>query len=430
MERREGKGGVELNGLTGDEVFHVSVDPLTGRREGLLGITHIDGHEETLGGIGLFEDEHILVGIGRHLTLTQGGMVIIEADERLVLTIYLRLGSPVDGHIFEEVDGLGIAYLLGTVDEGTAMGEDAGDISSHSSTVVGELDTGRSLRRVVVVGGEAQLDLAVGQTVVLGLISLDEVLGRSTLEHLDEFVFIVPAVVHVEAADGEVVRVLTLCEHENLTVAGGSAQLVYGIFPEVGRHTVGHITTEAVDAHVDNPELHGVDHGSTHILVVIVQVCHVFPVPGLRADDGVGLLVVSVPVRMCLHPGMIPGGVVGHPVEDDAHAVLMAYLSEILEVVDGAELRGNGFIVADAVGGVLALFDADGVDGHDPHDVDAQVADRVDAPGHGIEGVVRCEHAGVDLVHRNVVDGRHLEGGLFRLLRRTAGDDGRYDADG
>ena len=60
-------------------------------------------------------------------------------------------------------------------------------------------------------------------------------------------------------------------------VAGGSTQLVDGILPEVGRHTVGHITAETVDAHVDNPELHGVDHCLAHVLVVVVQVAHTAP---------------------------------------------------------------------------------------------------------------------------------------------------------
>ena len=118
---------------------------------------------------------------------------------------------------------------------------------------------------------------------------------------------------------------------------------------------------------------------------------------------------------------MIPRRVVSHPVEDDAHTVLVTDLGEVLEVVDGAELRSDGLVVADAVGGVLALFDTDGVDGHDPHDVDTQVADGVDAGGYGVERVLRCKHAGIDLIHGDVVDSRQFKD-LSRLcfLGRSA----------
>ena len=102
-------------------------------------------------------------------------------------------------------------------------------------------------------------------------------------------------------------------------------------------------------------------------------------------DDGVGFLIVGVPIGVFLQPGMVPGGVVSYPVKDDAHAVLMADIGEVLEVVDGAELGSDSLIVADAVWGVLSFLDTDGVYGHHPHDVHAQVSDRVDAGCDGIE---------------------------------------------
>ena len=153
--------------------------------------------------------------------------------------------------------------------------------------------------------------------------------------------------------------------------------------PEVGRHTVGYVATEAVNAHLDNPELHGINHGATHVLVVIVQVGHVIPVPRTRMNNGVGLFIMGVPIGMFFHPGMIPCGVVGHPVENDAHLMLVAYLGEILKVVDGSKLRSHGGVVTDAIGRVLALFNANGIDGHDPHHVDAQRADAVNTIGYG-----------------------------------------------
>ena len=128
------------------------------------------------------------------------------------------------------------------------------------------------------------------------------------------------------------------------------AQSVDGLFPEVGRNTVGNITAETVDAHIGNPILHGIDHGSTHVLVVIVQICHIVPVPGARMDDGICLGVVRIPIGMFLHPRMIPCRVVGYPVEDDGHAVFMTSAGEIFEVVQCSEFRCNGLVVLDAIG--------------------------------------------------------------------------------
>ena len=224
-----------------------------------------------------------------------------------------------------------------------------GHIGCHGATQRLELHGRRLLGGVVVVGGEAQLYFACRKAVVLGLVGIEERRGGlAFVEDAHELILEVPAVVHVETC-GEVIGALTLSKHQNLALAGSLAQRVDGLFPEVGRHTVGHVAAEAVDAHVGNPELHGVDHGLAHLLVIIVQVGHVVPVPRTRMDDGVGLLIVGVPVGMFLHPRMIPRRVVGHPVEDDGHAVLVAGAGEVFEVVECSEFRRDGLVVLYAV---------------------------------------------------------------------------------
>ena len=281
-----------------------------------------------------------------------------------------------------------------------------------------------------MIGGEAQLDLACWQAVVFGLVGLDEVRGWSALEHLHKLVLIVPTIVHVEAAHSEVVDVLALCQHHDLTWCSSLSQLVDGILPEVGRHAVGHIAAETVDAHFDYPELHGINHGLAHVLIIIIEVSHVFPIPGLRTNNGICLGIVCVPIRVLFHPGMIPSRVVGHPVEDDSHPMLMADLGEVLEIVDGAELRCDGLVVADAVGRVLALLDADGVDRHHPHHVDAQIADGVDARSNGVERMVWCKDTGIHLIHGDILYCRHLECHLFSLLCWPAGNHCCQNTDG
>ena len=88
-------------------------------------------------------------------------------------------------------------------------------------------------------------------------------------------------------------------------------------------------------------------------------------------DNCVSLFVMSVPVGMVLNPGVIPSRMVGYPVENDSHTMLVAYLCKVLEIVDSAEFWSDGFVVADAIWGVLAFFNAYRIDGHYPHDIDA-----------------------------------------------------------
>lgn len=160
-------------------ILSLTIHPICWYVDGLLFISEVGDNEEAFGNIFLFKDEYVIVGEGSHITLAQGRMVVIEADELLVFLVDLWLGRPVYGNELEEIDRLGVAYLLRTVDEGSAMGEDGGYIGSHRTTVVGELLAGCGLGGVVVVSGETHLDFACRQTIVLGLISLDEVRNGS-----------------------------------------------------------------------------------------------------------------------------------------------------------------------------------------------------------------------------------------------------------
>ena len=265
------------------------------------------------------------------------------------------------------------------------MEENSSHIGSHGSPQVGELYRWCHLRAMVVVGGEAHLPFTIGNTVIFLLISLEKHgCGLLLAEHLYERVFEVPTVVHVKSSR-EVIATLSLCKHEDVTTLSSSTQLVDGIFPEVGRNTVSHITAETVYAHLCNPELHRINHRSPHILVVVVQVGHIKPVPRTWMNNRIGFLIMGVPVRVFFHPRMIPCSVVGHPVENDTHTVLMTNLCQMLEIVNSTEFRSNGFIIADTVGRVLAFLYTDRVDGHHPHDVHAQITDGINTVGHCIQ---------------------------------------------
>ena len=298
-------------------------------------------------------------------------MLVIKFYQFLVLLIDGRVGRPVYGYILKEIDRFRIADFLRTVYKSSSMREDASHVGRHCTSLVGELYARRGLSRVVMIGCKAKLDFASGQICILCTIGFDEVGGRSTLPHLDNLIFIIPSVVHVEAAHSEVILVLSLSQHHNLALASGSTELFDGILPEVGRYTVGYVTAKAIDTHFNNPELHSINHRLAHILIIIVQVGYIFPIPWLRADDGVDLFVAGVPIRMFLHPGMIPRRVVGHPIENNAHTVLMAHLRQMLEIVDSAKLWGDGLVVADAIRRILAFLNAYRINGHHPHHVHA-----------------------------------------------------------
>ena len=311
-------------------------------------VVHIDGEDESFTVKGACEQQHIIVGAGiGHLAFAQGGVLVIDLDKLLIFLVKLGMLRPVDGHIVEEVDGFLVAHFLRAVDEQTAVEHRGGYEGSHRAALVAEKHHRRFLVGLVVVGGEAQFHFAIGNSGVFGRIGFEQLLGALALESGYDGILEVPRIVHVEAAFDKVFLVVTLGEHHYVAWGGSLAQLGDGVFPEVGGYSVGHIAAETVNAHFSDPELHGVDHGSAHLLVVVVEVGHIGPV-GVFGEDDFTLLVLGVPLGMVLHPGIVPCGMVSHPVENDGHAVLVAHLDQVLEVVDGAEFGCNGLVVLDA----------------------------------------------------------------------------------
>ena len=138
---------------------------------------------------------------------------------------------------------------------------------------------------------------------------------------------------------------------------------------------------------------------------------------------------------------MLVAGVVGDEVHDQAHASGVEPINEGIEVVQGAEEGVDVLVVGDVVA-VVVLRGA--VDGAEPHDVDAQLVEVVQATGQardvtGPVSVGVLERTGVDLVDdgaappfRFVVDvvgrdnqgcGAGHSGFLPTGLKRGTGDD-------
>ena len=143
----------------------------------------------------------------------------------------------------------------------------------------------------------------------------------------------------------------------------------------------------------------------------VVEVGHVLPVrPG--GDGDLALRVVGVPVRVGFEPGVVPGGVVRDPVEDHRHLTPMGFGDQGAELGGGPEFRIERVVVLGRVRRAEAARRAelpDRLHGHQPQNVDAEGADRVESPGEGGEATLRTFGAEVGLVDDGFREGRKRE---------------------
>ena len=234
-----------------------------------------------------------------------------------------------------------------------------------------------------------------------GLLDGDGLTGEDAAEGAEP----TPGVVEVEAGL-EVILALAFGKHQEIVAC--AAELGDAVFPEFEGYIVGGIAAETIDADFFNPEFHGIDHGLAESRIVEVQVSDIVPAGTGRADD-ITCLIVGVPIRMVLDPLVIPGGMVGDPVDDDGHTALVGAGYEGLEVLEGTEFRVDGRIVLDAIRALDSFLDTEFADGHEPYYVGSEILDGVQAGTDGLEGVLRREVAGVDLVHHDIFRSRNRD---------------------
>ena len=215
--------------------------------------------------------------------------------------------------------------------------------------------------------------------------------------------------------------VLALALGEHQQVMAGAAQLGDAVLPEREGDIVGRIAAETVHADLDDPELHGVDHGLAELRVVEIQVRDIVPA-GAGGMDDFAILIMGVPLRMFLDPGIVPGGVVGDPVDDDGHALFVGVGDEGLEVFQGAEFRIDGLVILDAIRALDGFLDPDLADGHEPYDIGTQVLDSIQPGVDCLERLFGCEVAGIDLIHDYIL--RRGNGDRNRPGRASGCQDG------
>ena len=102
-----------------------------------------------------------------------------------------------------------------------------------------------------------------------------------------------------------------------------------------------------------------------------------------RVAPQVEVPVGAVAAAACrAEPLVLVRGVVGHQVDEQAHAAVVHGCDEVVEVVEGAEAGVDTGVVGDVV---AEVGHRRGVEGGDPHDVDAEVGEVVEAGGQARE---------------------------------------------
>ena len=76
---------------------------------------------------------------------------------------------------------------------------------------------------------------------------------------------------------------------------------------------------------------------------------------------------------------------VGNPVDDYAHALLMAKRDHVLELLESTELRVDALVIADAIWRIHGLDLSYRVDRHEPYHIGTQSLDRIKMLSNSIE---------------------------------------------
>ena len=143
-----------------------------------------------------------------------------------------------------------------------------------------------------------------------------------------------------------------LGEHEQLRL--NLLEGAPGAVPECGRHLLGHVTPEAIDVVIAHPEGHRLLHRGIQTVgfsIVPVQLGHVDPIgAGGRLQSTEGIQQVVPHPDAVLRPDGIKRRVVGHPIDDDLHVIVVRLGHEGIEVFPRAVVRVECGVVLDAVG--------------------------------------------------------------------------------
>src|ERR1017187_9838701 len=210
-----------------------------------------------------------------------------------------------------------------------------------------------------------------------------------------------PGIGHIEGFRVQVAG-LPFRQHEDRL---DGIQFLARVVPEVHRDETGYVTAIAIDVRLLYPILQGIGHVLAQSLVAIVEVDDVGPVQPRRRGE-LTFPIARVPLGMLADEDIVPCRVVGDPVEDYVHVLLMSGVDKVLEIVERAELWIDAVVILHGIRAsqsALAILLANLVDRHQPEDIDSQLFQPGQLLLGGSEGPFGSELPGVDLIDSGVL---------------------------
>ena len=192
------------------------------------------------------------------------------------------------------------------------------------------------------------------------------------------------------------------------------------------------VAAVTVDAHFRHPVFQGVFHRSPQFLLAKVQLGHVLPLSVLGGPGNAAVGLVLIPLGMLGKPHVVPGGVVGHPVEHHFHSLGLGGVHQGFQFIQRAVQAVHLLVILDAVGRAerrvsrhsrqdgLSL----GIDRHQVQDVRAQGLDFVQARLHLAEGAGVPVQLQVHLIDLVMVTGRRRQREHLRSIGNAGIRDG------
>src|SRR5882724_615143 len=128
-----------------------------------------------------------------------------------------------------------------------------------------------------------------------------------------------------------------------------------------------------------------------------------------------------------LHQDVVPGGMVGHDIDDYFQVALVSLSDESLEISLGAAIRVNGLVIPNCVRASDCSFAhlfSNRMDRHQPENIDAEILQRVEPGGDPIEVTFCGKVAWKNLINHSIPEPFRAWPGLLprKILGRKQRD--------
>ena len=196
------------------------------------------------------------------------------------------------------------------------------------------------------------------------------------------------------------------------------------------------VAAVTVDAHFRHPVFQGVFHRSPQFLLAEIQLGYILPLSILGGPGNAAVGLVFIPLGMLGKPHVVPGGMVGHPVEHHFHSLGLGGVHQGFQFIQRAVQAVHLLVIPDAVGRSERLVSGQsrqdvlpfGIHRHQVQDVRTQGLDLVQPRLHLAEGAGVAVQLQVHLVDLVMVTGRRRQREHFRGIGNAGLRDGLLPA--